>query len=191
MNEQRFRWRNKQLRDHADVINGKIAPSKVLKQITYLNVFLKQWVIGNIWILEDRIVYTGPEMPENLYGTEIIEGDGEYAVPGYIEPHAHPFQLYNPQSFAEHASWGGTTTIINDNLMWLFLTERKKAFSLLEEFMNLPSSMFWWGRFDAQTSLRDEKQRKLEKQLPEWFDHDAVIQGGELTASAGRALREG
>ncbi|SIS65629.1 adenine deaminase C-terminal domain-containing protein [Salimicrobium flavidum] len=182
MNEQRFRWRNKQLRDHADVIDGKLAPTKVLKHITYLNVFLKQWMTGNIWILEDRIVYVGMEMPANLNGTEIIEGKGEYAVPGYIEPHAHPFQLYNPQSLAEYAAWTGTTTIINDNLMWLFLTGKKKAFSLLEEFMKLPTSMFWWGRFDAQTSLRDEKQDELEKQLPEWFVHDAVIQGGELTA---------
>ncbi|PBB04753.1 adenine deaminase C-terminal domain-containing protein [Salimicrobium humidisoli] len=182
VNEQRFRWRNKQLRDHADVIDGNLAPTKVLKHITYLNVFLKQWMTGNIWIFEDRIVYVGTEMPPNLEGTEIIEGDGDYAVPGYIEPHAHPFQLYNPQSLAEYAAWTGTTTVINDNLMWLFLTDKKKAFSLLEECMKLPVSMFWWGRFDFQTTLREEKQEKLEEQLPEWFTHDAVVQGGELTA---------
>ena len=30
--------------------------------------------------------------------------------------HVHPFQLYNPQTFADYASWLGTTTFISDNL---------------------------------------------------------------------------
>ncbi|MGI8314610.1 adenine deaminase C-terminal domain-containing protein [Halobacillus mangrovi] len=182
MNETRFRWRNRQLREHAAVIDGTQAPTKLIKNTTYLNVYMKQWMTGHIWLYEDRILYTGPELPANTDGTEIIDGKDSYIVPGYVEPHAHPFQLYNPRSLAEYAARTGTTTLINDNLMWLFLTEKEKAFSLLEEFMDLPATMYWWARFDPQSVLREEKKQHFDEQVLSWIEHDAVIQGGELTA---------
>ncbi|MBA2175954.1 adenine deaminase [Halobacillus locisalis] len=182
MNETRFRWRNRQLREHAAVIDGAIAPTKLIKHTTYLNVYLKKWMSGHIWLYEDRIVYTGTELPSNTEGTEIIDGKDHYIVPGYIEPHAHPFQLYNPRSLAEYAVQTGTTTLVNDNLMWLFLTDKEKAFSLLEEFMKVPATMYWWARFDSQSALREEDKKRFENQIPDWIEHDAVIQGGELTA---------
>ncbi|CDQ20615.1 adenine deaminase C-terminal domain-containing protein [Halobacillus karajensis] len=182
MNETRFRWRNRQLREHAAVIDGKTAPTKLIKNTTYLNVYMKKWMDGHIWLYHDRIIYTGKELPSNTEGTEIIDGRDSYIVPGYVEPHAHPFQLYNPQSFAEYAAETGTTTLVNDNLMWLFLTEKEKAFSLLEEFMKLPATMYWWARFDPQSVLRDEDRYAFDSQVPDWIAHDAVIQGGELTA---------
>ncbi|MBH0231451.1 adenine deaminase C-terminal domain-containing protein [Halobacillus yeomjeoni] len=182
MNETRFRWRNRQLRVHASVLDGTHAPTKLIQNTTYLNVYLKKWMSGHIWIYEDRIVYTGPNLPPNTEGTEIIDGSESYVVPGYVEPHAHPFQLYNPRSLAEYAARTGTTTLVNDNLMWLFLTDKEKAFSLLEESMKLPATMYWWARFDSQSVLREEDRRKFEDQVPDWIEHDAVIQGGELTA---------
>ncbi|MYL71342.1 amidohydrolase family protein [Halobacillus litoralis] len=182
MNETRFRWRNRQLREHAAIIDGKTAPTKLIKNTTYLNVYLKKWMHGHIWLYDDRIIYTGQELPSYTEGTEIIDGTDSYIVPGYVEPHAHPFQLYNPQSFAEYAAETGTTTLVNDNLMWLFLTEKEKAFSLLEEFMDLPATMYWWARFDPQSVLRDEDRHAFDSQIPDWITHDAVIQGGELTA---------
>ncbi|MYL37480.1 adenine deaminase C-terminal domain-containing protein [Halobacillus litoralis] len=182
MNETRFRWRNRQLRKHAAVMDGKVAPTKLITNTTYLNVYLKQWMTGHIWIYEDRIIYTGQELPAHTEGTEMIDGRDSWIVPGYIEPHAHPFQLYNPQSLGEYAAATGTTTLINDNLMWLFLTDKEKAFSLLEEFMNLPASMYWWARFDPQSVLKDDDREAFDEQIESWIEHDAVIQGGELTA---------
>ncbi|WP_181347909.1 adenine deaminase C-terminal domain-containing protein [Thalassobacillus sp. CUG 92003] len=182
MKEQRFRWRNKQIREHVSVLDGKLAPTKLIQDTTFLNVYMKQWTEGNIWIYQDRIVYAGDEFPDNTKGTEMIDGSSSYIVPGYVEPHAHPFQLYNPQSLGEYAAQTGTTTLINDNLMWLFLLDKKKAFSLLEELMNIPASMFWWARFDPQSILPKEDQYQLESQVKDWIEHDAVIQGGELTA---------
>ncbi|WP_173917425.1 adenine deaminase C-terminal domain-containing protein [Halobacillus sp. Marseille-Q1614] len=182
MNEQRFRWRNRQLREHTAVVDGKLAPTKLIKNTTYLNVYLKQWLKGHIWIYEDRIIYTGKELPAMTEGTEVIEAEGSFVVPGYVEPHAHPFQLYNPRSLADYAVQTGTTTLINDNLMWLFLIDQKQAFSLLEEFMNLSASVFWWARFDSQSALQEDEQLEFDEQILPWIQHDAVIQGGELTA---------
>src|SRR5699024_874305 len=157
MLENGYYWRNREMREHVAVIDDEVAPTLVLKNSTYLNVFTKQWLQANIWIMDDRIVYVGDRMPDKQSEAEILDCSDLYLVPGYMEPHAHPFQLYNPEELANHAAKFGTTTLINDNLMWNFLLDKKKAFSLLEEFNKLPISMYWWARFDSQTALQGEE----------------------------------
>ncbi|MGM0852154.1 MAG: adenine deaminase C-terminal domain-containing protein [Bacillota bacterium] len=180
--EQRYRWKNKQLREHVQVLNGEISPSLLLKNATYLHSTLKKWVQGHIWVYRDRIVYTGDQLPENLEKCEIVDCDSQYLVPGYIEPHVHPFQLYNPQSFSKYASQTGTTTFVNDNLMMFLQLEKKKAFSLLGEFNKMPVTMYWWTRFDSQTEMANEEVTFSNGEVKSWLEHDSVLQGGELTA---------
>src|SRR5699024_2637475 len=90
-------------------------------------------------------------------------------------------QLYNPQELALHAAKYGTTTLINDNIMWLFLLEKEKAFALLDVFNRLPVSMYWWARFDSQAALVDEEAYFNTEEVLELLVHPAVAQGGELT----------
>ncbi|RSK25758.1 adenine deaminase [Bacillus sp. HMF5848] len=182
MLEQRYRWKNKQLREHIDVIDGKKAPSIVLKQATYLNQFVRRWMTANIWIYEDRIVYVGDQMPTNTKNTEMVDCQGVTLVPGYIEPHAHPFQLYNPHTFAMYASQTGTTTLINDNMVLALQLEKKKAFSFLGDIRHhLPVSMYWWCRFDPQTEIQYQETKFSHANIKSWLEHDGVLQGGELT----------
>ncbi|MFZ3577829.1 adenine deaminase C-terminal domain-containing protein [Virgibacillus sp. DJP39] len=176
-----YHWRNRELREHVAVLDGKVAPTKVLTNGTYLNVYTKQWLTANIWILKDRIIYVGEKMPDQITGVELVDCENRYLVPGYIEPHAHPFQLYNPEELAIHAAKFGTTTLVNDNLMWLFLLDKTKAFTLLEEFNKLPVSMYWWARFDSQTALKDEEAIFNSETVLSWLENRFVVQGGELT----------
>lgn len=175
-------WRNRERREHVAVIDGEVAPTLVFKNGTYLNSYTKQWLKANIWILNDRIVYVGNELPKADRDTEIVDCEGKYLVPGYMEPHAHPFQVYNPESLAYHVAKFGTTTLINDSLMWHFLLEKKKAFTLIDEFNKLPMSMYWWARFDSQTALKNEEKYFNSEDVLDWLNHPSVIQGGELTA---------
>ncbi|MCT2536807.1 amidohydrolase family protein [Aquibacillus koreensis] len=181
MDEHLYRWRNRELREHVSVIDNKFSPTLLLKNATYLNVSLKQWIKAHIWIYKDRIVYVGDQLPDKVTNTEVIDCSGNFIVPGYIEPHAHPFQLYNPHQLAKYASQTGTTTLMNDNLLWLYLTTQKKAFTLIGEFMKLPVSMYWWARFDSQTLLQDEQEYFNNGNILAWLQHEAVVQGGELT----------
>src|SRR5699024_9665506 len=119
---------------------------------------------------------------EKTEGTEIMECTGQYVVPGYVEPHAHPVQLYNPEMFARHAATYGTTTFINDNLFLLKLLEKKQAFQLMDDFNQLPVSMFWWGRFDSQSMLANEEAIFNTADILDWIHHPSVVQGGELTS---------
>lgn len=181
MLEQRYRWKNKHLREHVAVLDGKISPTILLKNATYLNQTFRRWMTANIWIYEDRIVYVGEKLPENISECEMIDSPKERLVPGYIEPHAHPFQLYNPHSFSRYASQFGTTTFMNDNMVLVLQLEKRKAFSFLKEMRNLPATMFWWCRFDAQTEILEEEKLFSHGEIKSWLEHDAVLQGGELT----------
>ena len=174
-------WKITELRQQLGVIDGNQAPTIVLKNAQYLHSMLKQWVEGNIWILGDRIVYAGDEMPPLLEGTEVVDCTGKKVVPGYIEPHVHPFQLYHPQSFADFCGQLGTTTFIADNLTFALSLKNKKAFSILDDLKKLPFSFYWWTRFDSQTEMVHEEELFSNTSIREWLEREDVVLGGELT----------
>ena len=176
-----IKWKIKNIRDQIAVIDGKVAPSIVLTNATYLHTMFKDWRQGNIWILGDRVVYVGEAMPANLEGTEVVDMTGKKLVPGYIEPHVHPYQLYNPATFAKFAAQTGTTTFLSDNMSLVFLTENEKAFTLLRELSTYPFSFYWWSRFDSQTEIDYEDELFSNQRVLEWLDHPDVLLGGELT----------
>ena len=124
---------------------------------------------GNIWVYEDRIVYVGMQLPDRTDQCEVIDCSSYYLVPGYIEPHVHPFQLYNPHTFSYYASLTGTTTLINDNMAIFLHFDKKKAFSILDEFKRSPISMYWWCRFDAQTELANEETVFSHRNIKSWL----------------------
>ncbi|WP_332645944.1 adenine deaminase C-terminal domain-containing protein [Lysinibacillus sp. 54212] len=176
-----IKWKIQNIREQVAVIDGKRAPSIVLKNARYLHSIYKKWMLGNIWILGDRIVYVGQEMPVNTSRTEIVDVEGKTIVPGYIEPHVHPYQLYNPQSFAQFASQTGTTTFLSDNMTFVLSFQNKKAFTIIQQLNELPFSFYWWSRFDSQTELENEDELFSNASVLEWLDRHDVLLGGELT----------
>ncbi|WP_413382654.1 adenine deaminase C-terminal domain-containing protein [Alkalihalobacillus sp. 1P02AB] len=181
MTERLNRSTKKKLRHQLAVVKGEQAPSLVLKNATYLNQARQKWLKANIWISEDTIVYVGDEMPPVLHDAEVVDCENQFIVPGYIEHHVHPFQLYNPLSFAKYASITGTTTLISDNLIFLLALEKKKALTLISDLDKQPTSMYWWSRYDPQTELANEDAISNSK-MKEWLEHHLVVQGGELTS---------
>jgi len=174
-------WTKKQIREQQAVIQGKLAPTMVVINANYLNSFRKSWTKGNIWIHRDRIVYVGQEMPENQLETEFYDATNRFVVPGYIEHHAHPFQLYHPLTLAKYASERGTTTLINDNMPFIFHSNKNKTLPLLDDLQKTPATMLWWARYDGQTELKNEHDVFADSNMKAWIDHPYVVQGGELT----------
>jgi len=179
MLESRFYWRNREIRRQINVIDGIDSPSLLLKNGVYLNAVTKKWIKANIWVVNDRIVYVGDQLPKRTDTTEIVDCEGKYLVPGYVEPHANPFLLYNPESFARHAAKFGTTTLLNDNLMLHFLTNKKKAFTLVERLLEFPMSMYWNARFVPQTALQENFTDSFNTEdILDWLEHPGVVQAG-------------
>src|SRR5699024_3961630 len=174
-------WRNREIRHHVSVIDGNEKPTLLLKNATYLNMYTKKWLRANIWIDNERIIYVGERLPESE-NVEVVDCEGKFLVPGYVEPHAHPYQVYNPEQLALHVGKYGTTTLINDNLLWLFFIEKKKGFTLLDDFNKLPIPMYGWGRFDSQTASSEEDEIFNSRNFYDWITHPSVVQGGELTS---------
>lgn len=173
-------WTIEEIRRQAEVLRGTTAPSKVFKSVYYLNTYLKTWETANIWIDGDRIVYVGDQLPEKTdERTEVIDCSGLTAVPGYIEPHVHPGQLYNPQSLAEYAAPLGTTTLICDNAIFFRCLEDEPAFRIIEQLDRLPETFYWWCRYDSQSEVRDSVF--VTDRIERWLRHPLVVQGGELT----------
>ncbi|MBU9710238.1 adenine deaminase C-terminal domain-containing protein [Evansella tamaricis] len=174
-------WTKKEVRQQLSVIRGEISPTKVIVNAKWLNSIRKCWMEGNIWIHHDRIVYVGKELPHKKNGTEVIDATDNFVVPGYIEHHAHPFQLYHPLTLAQYASERGTTTLINDNMVFFLLLNKKKALTLLDCLQKTPATMLWWARYDVQTELANEHDVFAYSNIKAWLDHPYVVQGGELT----------
>ncbi|MDR7074302.1 adenine deaminase C-terminal domain-containing protein [Fictibacillus barbaricus] len=182
MNQHIAFWTKAQMRQQVAVIQGEMAPSLVLKNANYLNTALKKWVTANIWILNDRIVYVGEKLPSANDETEVVDVEGQFVVPGYIEPHCHPFQLYNPQTLSRYALQRGTSVFLCDNFMLLFEMKVTKALSFMEDMNHLPANFFWWCRYDAQTELAEEENYFSETSIKQLLDSPYVLQGGELTS---------
>lgn len=174
-------WEPKEIKKQLHMIDGKKAPDLIITNAEYLHSIYKKWVTGNIWIAGDRIVYAGKEMPAMTEGAEIFDATGKKIVPGYIEPHVHPFQLYNPRTFADYASRLGTTTFISDNLILFMSLDNETSFGLLDELNKLPFSFYWWARFDSQTILQNEAELFNLASIKEWIERPEVLVGGELT----------
>lgn len=179
MNQESY-WTITQMRRQAAIIRGEEAPETVLTDALYLNTYLKSWEKANIWIDGDRIVYVGEAMPaKDSEITRRIDCKGYVLVPGYIEPHVHPGQLYNPQSFAAYAAQFGTTALICDNAILFKTLSDEEAFGLIDKLDRLPATFYWWCRYDPQSAVFDSPFN--DERIRKWLNHPRVVQGGELT----------
>lgn len=174
-------WKIHEIRKQIDVIDGKKSPSMVITNARYLHSIYKKWIEGNIWVLEDRIVYAGPKMPPKMEGTEVFDASGKTIVPGYVEPHVHPYQLYNPLTLADYAGQTGTTSFISDNLMLFLALQNTDSFNIMDQLKERPFHFYWWMRFDSQSELIHEHNLFTSASLMEWGARQDVLMGGELT----------
>jgi adenine deaminase len=174
-------WGHSEIKGQLAIIEGKKSPDLIITNAEYLHSIYKKWVNGNIWISGDRIVYVGQAMPAVTEGAEIFDASGKKIVPGYIEPHAHPFQLYNPRTFANYAAERGTTTMISDNLAFFLTLDDTTSFSIMDELSTLPFSFYWWVRFDSQTAMENEATLFNVDSIRRWAERPDVLLGGELT----------
>ncbi|HEU5379979.1 MAG TPA: hypothetical protein VFV38_31540, partial [Ktedonobacteraceae bacterium] len=158
---------------------GRTPASVCFLNARFLNVYTGQIDQGNIYLAGKRIAYVGnkqfPLGPE----TKVIEADeNTILVPGYIEPHTHPCQMYNPLTWGEALLKEGTVASMNDNLTLLMLLEQQ-ALNFIEELDACGKHLWlWWCTFDAKKTAVARSPEFLQT----WMKHSLVVQGGEFTA---------
>lgn len=129
----------------------------LLKGGILLNVYSGELIKADVVTRGERIWYVGSRSNDYVETSyRIIEVDGRIIVPGYIEPHFHPWDIYNPLTAGEEACRLGTTTLFCDNLIFHILM----GTALFEEFMrslkNMPIKFFWTCRATPQSPMKDE-----------------------------------
>ncbi len=137
---------------------------------------------GDVAVAGDRIAKVGPWQGPVAEETRVLEADGLVAVPGYIEPHTHPWPFLNPLSLGEAAVARGTTCLVYDNLL-LYLAlgpERFEALAAAVSAASLPH-VFWVARMASQSRFRGEEEVFSAERVARLLARPEFLCTGELT----------
>jgi adenine deaminase len=143
----------------AAVARGEAKADRYVRGGLLLNVYTGELYPANVALKGERIAYVG--LSEQMLGprTEVIEAGGHTLVPGYIEPHAHPWNLATPAALARHVLPLGTTTIVADNLAVYELAGLRGFEAVVSALARGPLKFYWMVRPHAQSRSRGEAAR--------------------------------
>jgi adenine deaminase len=152
--------------------------NRLIRNGTIVNVYSGELLPGNVAIADGRITYVGPGEPA---ASEVLDARGLYLAPAWIEPHAHPWLLYNPVSMIEAVLPGGTTTIFNDDLFF-FLQAGPDGFArMLDALARLPIRYRWLVRLMSQSEYDGEARDFAMEKLAPLLARPEVAGSAELT----------
>lgn len=163
------------------VAKGELPPTVWIRKARYANLITGEWEEGEILLYGKRIAYVGKKEPKLSDDTEIIDGRDFFLVPGYIEPHAHPFQLYTPLTLADFALEHGTSILVGDNMVFFHLYSPEEVIARMEELADHPVKLLWWVRLSPQSGERAMYARYSSSTIRLLAEHPLVYQGGEVT----------
>jgi len=153
----------------------------LLKGGTILNVYSGELLKMDIAIKGEKIWYVGPSSDVVSGDTQVLDVGNKVLVPGYIDPHFHPWFTYNPVSFGEEACRLGTTTIFCDNLIFYMLMGVRLFESFMEALSEMPIKFFWFCRAVPQTPMTTEDELFSVKNLERLLKNPLVQSLGEIT----------
>lgn len=100
----------KELKKLIDISAGRMPADVVIKNCKVVDVYNGSIIEGDIAICDNLIAGVG-----NYEGREVIDGNGKYAAPGFIDSHIHIESSYvSPEELGRLIVPHGTTTIIAD-----------------------------------------------------------------------------
>ncbi|OPY02085.1 MAG: putative adenine deaminase YerA [Syntrophorhabdus sp. PtaB.Bin047] len=148
---------------------------------TILNVYSGELLKGNIAVRGERIVYVGPSEHHMGRDTNVLDLAGRTIAPGYIEPHFHPWDVYNPVSVGEEACRRGTTTVFCDDLVFYMEMGPRLFQEFMDAFSDMPIKYYWSLRTAPQSPMRDEKRVFSVENLLAVLENPRVQSIGEIT----------
>lgn len=98
-----------------DCARGRRPPDLVIRNARVLRGYELQFTPAEIAVVEGRIANVADRPIEVADTTEVVDADGGVVVPGYIETHGHPHNIYNPLTLAAPLALGGVTTAVGDD----------------------------------------------------------------------------
>ena len=161
-----------------EVAKGVRPADKYIKGGTIINVYSGEFLKQNVAIYKDSIAYVGESESSIGKDTEVINAEGKYVSPGFIESHTHPWVIYNPVSFTGKVLTLGTTTMVNDNLFFYLHMGAQGTKEFIKDLNQLPATLLWLARLISQSDYPEER---------EWFNHRDIRSLLDLNEFVGTA----
>jgi adenine deaminase len=156
-------------------------PDLVLEGGRVLNVYSGELLEANVAVKGERIWYVGPGSNSTGEKTLRLDVSHKVLVPGYVEPHCHPWNTYNPLSLGEEFCRMGTTTLVCDNLIFFMMMGVGRFESFMAAFSKMPVKFFWFIRLVPQTPLEQEETLFSEANLKRLLRNPLTLSIGEIT----------
>lgn len=96
---------------------GKIECDRVITNVRLVNVITGEIYPANVFVYDGMIAHVEyQELKQGLeLAKEVIDGEGRYLIPGFIDAHEHiESSMMTPRNFAKAVIPNGTTTVITD-----------------------------------------------------------------------------
>ncbi|HDR14494.1 MAG TPA: adenine deaminase, partial [Desulfobacteraceae bacterium] len=156
-------------------------PDLILEGAKVLNVYSGELLDCDVAVGGGKILHVGPIPFPATTGTVQLNLDGKTLVPGYIEPHCHPWNVYNPLTLGAEACRLGTTTLVCDNLLFFMLMGVDRFEALMETLADMPLKFFWFIRLVPQTPMEDEGELFSPENIKRLLRSPYVLSVGEIT----------
>jgi adenine deaminase len=164
-----------------EVAQGRRQADLYIKGGTVINVYSGEYLAFNVAVYKDRIAYVGDS--EAMVGdkTTVIDAQGKYVSPGFIEPHAHPWVIYNPVSYVTKVLTLGTTTIAHDNLFFYLHMGPEGFREMVKDLRQLPGNNFWLVRLVSQAMYDEEREEFNAEAIRGLLEMEEVVGTAEVT----------
>lgn len=164
-----------------DVAKGMKSADIYIKGGTIVNVYSGEFLKQNVAVYKDSIAYVGDSERSIGENTKIINAEGMYVSPGFIESHAHPWVVYNPISVTRKVLPLGTTTTVNDNLFFYLHMGVQGLTELIKDSKEIPGSFLWLIRLVSQADYPGEREWFNQKDIQSLLELEEVVGSAEVT----------
>ena len=163
---------------------GKYPCDLKLENIKLVNVFSGEIYTTNIYIKGKRIISIDPDV--NLYAKKVIDGKGQYALPGLIDAHMHfESTMLSPEALASVVVPQGTTTLCADLMEIANVAGEEGLKVMLQSINRLPYRMLIEvsSRVPTAPGLETTGAILGEKEVKEIMNWEESVSLGELDPS--------
>lgn len=170
-----------ELQQVVEVAAGRRPADLYIANGRLVNVYSGEIYPADVAVSGGRVAYVGPARPLAGPGTRVIDAAGDYLAPGFVEPHAHPWSIYNPVTLLAANLARGTTTLVYDDLFF-FLQAGPDNLARLAGWLDaLPGQVFWAARLLHQSQDPEEELIFSKQNLTTALDLPQVISVAEIT----------
>lgn len=85
----------------------------IIKNIQVFNVYSKKFIKSSVVIKDGKFLYTTLKDIKNIRANRVIEGEGKYLIPSFIDIHLHiESSMVTPEAFSHELIKNGVTTVV-------------------------------------------------------------------------------